>query len=1275
MRKLLGLALIFAALVASAADEAKWVAYPGDYGVWWGNALQARRLKWCNRMAPSWPLYAPYPCVTFRKTVAQLEKPVTLKIEADGTYAIGCTSMKVDEFGPRLGAFTVPAGSNVVLHVNVFNAARPPALRVSGEAFATPEGWTADWGDGAAIPAETFAAAGAAPGLAELPTKPVEPVKTWRDKQGRLFADFGEETYGYLKLRDVKGKGALKIVYAESLAEAEAEAFDVKDDYKTLLDGWELAEIAPCREHRRPIPAGFRYVCVRPWSGDVSVGSLAMDFQWKDVPERGAFVCDDAELNRIWQVSAHTISLVRREVIIEAVKRDHWVWGGDSKQAFLIDYYASGDYEGVRNTLWTLRGKDPVHAHLSGIMDYSYYWFDAVHEYGLYSGDTRFYQQVYPRMKSMMDWCIGRLNAEGRPRNHPKGDWVFIDWAPEWLDNYDGVTSTEQMLFVRALEATATVAEATGHTADARAYRRRATLLRDEVKPRYWNEERGGLMHIIKDDGKFGRQFTRYPNIFGVLFGYFTPAERDRVLKDVLFNDQVMRIQTPYMQFYEMDGLCELGMQERMLARMKAYWGGMLKLGATSFWELYNPSEKGNEHYAMYGRDFGRSLCHAWGASPIYLLGKYYLGVRPTGPGFSTYEVRPALGGLKWMKGKVPTPQGEIAVSVDANGVTVTGVPNCRGRLHWNGEVREIAPGATVRLGGAAPKGAAGPAAKARPAGAVPFKPGEVVVGGEIARRMQVTVDKMIRHTDIENVFAKHFRERREVPCEPGGFAGYGMFLDALVKAAAHGIGGEETVRTKERLFKEIVAAQREDGSITMYLGKPGYWDAHEGAYFIQAFVRDWRWFGNRASLAAAVKLADSLLARKALTTLGTEQAFAMLYEATKDARYLAYLKEACGIEGSFDAYDRSLQVNSVQHVYTYLARALAQLSLPERADSILPAEAALARAHSPYLSVSGSMSGGPRWGEVWDETQAGVGKWGETCVSAYLMRLAAKMAERTDGTDEFDLYERVMYNAFFSAQSADGLKYRYWTPFNEKGPWFGRDTYCCPNNYRRMVFEIPDAVFRRSEAGLSVCLYAPAELKAEGYAAKMATEYPKDGKIALDVTMAAGKTLRLRIPAWCRGATVSVAGGAAESAAVGWHEVRADFSRGLHVELNLPMPVRAVRGIRAQAGRVAFMRGPCVYALETAVNGIDAGFGTQSLDLWDVVASVPPRYVPEREAIEVTARTRYSSREEKKLLLTRYCRDERERTYFNVIGPIDAVADELVDNLPRRSGEAREDQ
>lgn len=126
------------------------------------------------------------------------------------------------------------------------------------------------------------------------------------------------------------------------------------------------------------------------------------------------------------------------------------------------------------------------------------------------------------------------------------------------------------------------------------------------------------------------------------------------------------------MRFYELEALCAMGEQAFVLDEIRDYWGGMLDLGATSFWEKYDPNESGTEHLSMYGRPYGKSLCHAWGASPVYLFGKYYLGVKPLSAGYETYEIRPELGGLDWMEGKVPTPNGDVSVYCSTKEIKVS---------------------------------------------------------------------------------------------------------------------------------------------------------------------------------------------------------------------------------------------------------------------------------------------------------------------------------------------------------------------------------------------------------------------------------------------------------------------------------------------------------------------------------------------------------------------------------------------------------------------------
>ena len=674
MKKLFVLAGLLASVNLLAGQEARWIWYPGDYGIWWGNEIQSQRLQWGGRLTPFWPLYEPHSRVLFRRAV-HLTADEPLEIGADG-HATVCwhSPSGYHEGSAILGKFTLPKDATAI-EIKIQNNDRPPSVWVKGPHLVSDSewkvGWTTTWDTDDDLPADSsarFTDPLTPPGLTSLPVERKNPVWSRETHGNGLLADFGEETYGYLRFKDIRGKGAVRVIYAES--ESEALAVDLANTKPGALDGWEMLMLEEGAEMRRDIAHGFRFVHVIPVDGEVSVGALAMDRETKGLPVRGSFRCSDAELNEIWDVSVRTLELTCREVFIEGIKRDHWVWSGDAVQSFLMNYYVFGDYDGCRDTLWTLRGKDPVKCHLNRIMDYTFYWFDAVEKYRLYSGDPYIARQVYPRMKTLLEFALGRLDAAGRPVDRP-GDWMFIDWAPEPLHNTGGVTAFEQMLLVRALEATAALAKEVGAADDANAYLARAKKLRDEIVPRYWNEEKGGLLHLMKADGSLDEQLTRYPNMFGLFYGYFDEAKRARVVKDVLLNDNVLKIQTPYMRFYELESLCSLGMQETVTKEIKSYWGGMLKLGATSFWELYNPSEKGVAHYAMYGRRYGKSLCHAWGASPTYLLGKYYLGVTPTQPGFAAYEVKPNLGGLEWIEGDVPAPFGRIHVKFDKKSVSV----------------------------------------------------------------------------------------------------------------------------------------------------------------------------------------------------------------------------------------------------------------------------------------------------------------------------------------------------------------------------------------------------------------------------------------------------------------------------------------------------------------------------------------------------------------------------------------------------------------------------
>ena len=81
-------------------------------------------------------------------------------------------------------------------------------------------------------------------------------------------------------------------------------------------------------------------------------------------------------------------------------------------------------------------------------------------------------------------------------------------------------------------------------------------------------------------------------------------------------------------------------------------WANILSRGATFTWEVWNPSDI-----------VGDSMSHGWGSTMVPEIQRSLLGVRPTGPGFVTFDVAPPPAGLDWALGTVPTPRGTVSVA------------------------------------------------------------------------------------------------------------------------------------------------------------------------------------------------------------------------------------------------------------------------------------------------------------------------------------------------------------------------------------------------------------------------------------------------------------------------------------------------------------------------------------------------------------------------------------------------------------------------------------
>ena len=117
--------------------------------------------------------------------------------------------------------------------------------------------------------------------------------------------------------------------------------------------------------------------------------------------------------------------------------------------------------------------------------------------------------------------------------------------------------------------------------------------------------------------------------------------------------------------YYMLEALAKAGLFDDAQNILSDYWGAMLDLGATTFWEdlSYDEVKKASRidqpvpegafdihadsgAYCYVGHR--HSFCHGWASGPTAWLSRYVLGVRPAAPGFSEVIIEPHLGSLDW---------------------------------------------------------------------------------------------------------------------------------------------------------------------------------------------------------------------------------------------------------------------------------------------------------------------------------------------------------------------------------------------------------------------------------------------------------------------------------------------------------------------------------------------------------------------------------------------------------------------------------------------------
>ncbi len=617
-------------------ERGKWIWYPGDFEIYHSTLLHSRREGYGYARPCFWSLSSPYPRVNFYKDFESGEDTV-INVKTNAAIVVF-----ID--GKRYGDnenIPISKGSHS-LRAEVIKVCGLPSIYIDSKWLKTDESWLADNGNSAKKVNAGTACLYSDPNI--TPEEFVFSYKMvdWQNKtakNGGILYDFGKELFGKLIIKNTSCHQEIFITYGES----EEEALDREN--AVIID-----KVKGESEYSLKSRA-FRYIFIE--SKDCHAPEIHAEYEFLPLEDKGLFECDNENVNNIWRVSAYTLNLNSREFYLDGIKRDRWVWSGDAYQSFMVNRYLHFDNEIIKRTITALVGKPPYEQHINTINDYTLYMIIGLWEYYYSTGDKTFVRFIFPRIKGLYDFTVSRLDENGLVCER-EGDWIFIDWSE--MDK-DGPICTLQILLWRAALAMADLSVLCGETNDE--YIDMAKKLKETILHFYWNEEKGAFIDSFIS-GK--NNVTRHANIFAILYDFADSEKKQKIQKNVLENPEINPITTPYFNFYQLMASCEMGDVAYMQREVEDYWGGMIKQGATTIWEEFDPNQTGIEKYAMYERKFGKSLCHAWGSGPIFLFGRYCLGVIPRDIAYKSFEIKPNLGIYKYIKGSVPLPDGKVDI-------------------------------------------------------------------------------------------------------------------------------------------------------------------------------------------------------------------------------------------------------------------------------------------------------------------------------------------------------------------------------------------------------------------------------------------------------------------------------------------------------------------------------------------------------------------------------------------------------------------------------------
>ena len=497
-------------------------------------------------------------------------------------------------------------------------------------------------------------------GQTDLTNKNTCVLKSDESNNPSIILDFGKEIHGGIQIvvgEISSGKPAkIRLRFGESVSEAMSDI-----DEKGATNDHAIRDVileVPWYGSLEFGNTGFRFVRIDLVDNDkeLHLKEVRAKFVYQNIPYLGSFKCSDELLNEIWMTGAYTVHLNLQDYLWDGIKRDRLVWIGDIHPEVSTVNAVFGYNAAVPRSLDLARDITPLPGWMNGISSYSLWWIITHKDWYMHNGDIKYLQE----QKDYLIPLLRHLNSMIDENGSEKLDGMrFLDWPSS--DNPQAIHTGLQSLMVWALSAGKDLCLALNENTVA------AECDEAVIKLKKYHPE-------ISDSKQAAALLT--------LSGLIDSEEGNKIIT----HNGVHDFSTFY-GYYMLQALVKAGNYKGAIESIGTYWGGMLSVGATTFWEDFDitwlenasrideiPQPGKKDIHGDYGKycytGFRHSLCHGWASGPTAWLSEHVLGIKVLEPGCKTIKIEPNLGNLEYAEGSYPTPLGVVNVkhTKDANG-------------------------------------------------------------------------------------------------------------------------------------------------------------------------------------------------------------------------------------------------------------------------------------------------------------------------------------------------------------------------------------------------------------------------------------------------------------------------------------------------------------------------------------------------------------------------------------------------------------------------------